>query len=135
MWRLIGSAWLVVVGCGGAVTEDPSVVRGDGAVVLYDVVEIDSYLDTSRRDAARDTTAGRLIGDPPRCDGDGGGACAAEDCREGLCCNGDVIDGRCVCGEGAGCDVLHICCQRRDGPVSAPKECLDEVFQCRGYHG
>lgn len=51
-------------------------------------------------------------------------------CQEGFCCNGTMISGKCVCGTGEGCDLLHVCCVPVGSGPNGVAECVEYTFMC-----
>lgn len=125
-WRSLGLAGALCCGCGSVIADGAS----PDASAVSDVGDA-STSDASDAWKRSDTSAGRLVGDAAPCGGDTDPECRFA-CLDGVCCNGQVVDGKCICGEGAGCDILHFCCVRKNAPTPRPPECVDELFQCAG---
>ena len=76
-------------------------------------VDVDAGEDSSRPDSGRTPCIARrrIVGDEAIACRFHGDCTGAETCQGGVCCAGEVRDGKCLCGAAAGCDPQHICCQ------------------------
>lgn len=115
---------IVALGCAGRVTTVQPSDSGTPSDTL-----------TAKDAATADTYEGRMNPDAelPPCDDDGrcdlNAFCATD---LGICCNGNGFDGGvCVCGEGLGCDALHLCCLGKFH-MSEPPRCFLQA-QCSGF--
>ena len=54
-------------------------------------------------------------------------------CEEGLCCNGHMDAGVCLCGSAPGCDMFSTCCATFGYAEDAG--CAPSVKKCPGYFG
>jgi hypothetical protein len=119
-WAMV-SLLTVSGGCGGrvdAITDQAADATSDAAA-----------------ESAPDSDEGRADGASlSRCDSaDPWGACDGwARCYGGVCCSGSLVDGRCICGSGAGCDLTHRCCVPAESPVGTPKRCLPET-KCQDF--
>ena len=118
--------------CGGEVAPASGVSSADDA--RADVVDV--------AEASVDADDGRQKTDAlPTCHADLfiRGECPANSVcwKPGVCCSGTFVAGRCVCGDGPGCDVFHLCCQPWghagfDDAGRPRLACKREDSQCRG---
>jgi hypothetical protein len=49
-------------------------------------------------------------------------------CQKGYCCTGTYSGGKCTCGDGPGCDLMHACCTPLGSPNGTPPACLKSAF-------
>jgi hypothetical protein len=54
----------------------------------------------------------------------------AETCQQGVCCAGVLLNGKCTCGHGPGCDLFHLCCTTASSPALAV--CASDSYDCCG---
>lgn len=50
-------------------------------------------------------------------------------CQDGFCCAGEYLNGKCMCGDGPGCDLLHTCCPPDTDPEAGP-QCVNSSSDC-----
>lgn len=105
-----------VCGCGGRVVIDPV----DTGTIQNDADDAGDAIDGGDAGAISSLPPCKSFDD---CDG-------YAVCQEGFCCNGSMISGECVCGNGAGCDLLHVCCVPIGGQSNGVKECVDYASMC-----
>jgi hypothetical protein len=99
---------VIALACGGETLQAADGLPVDANV--SDTVLDGQDADTTPETATTFDAAGRMTGDSnPPCSSDLD--CEGNlRCVSGLCCGGQVVDGKCVCGAGAGCDLNSYCC-------------------------
>lgn len=122
-------AVVAALGCGGAV-RDPG--AGDASRPAADA-EVGPAEEPREPLDAGD---GRYYGEWPTCSPDASPWASDEcpmatSCQAGVCCNGFVVKGKCVCGLGPGCDALHVCCYTEHRPPAGTEpSCIHIDRRC-----